>query len=144
MCTGNERLKDKNGNKLHSSQKPEKLLYKLLISATKPKDIILDPFFGTGTTGVVAKEIGRNYIGIEKEKIYIEAAEKRIASKNYQRSSLNNHFMSLWIKNRNNKSSKKHSYCKKCFNYSKFFSSSSKMFFCHQRQNCNKRNYKES
>jgi len=86
LCTGNERLKDKNGNKLHSSQKPEKLLYKLLISATKPKDIILDPFFGTGTTGAVAKEIGRNYIGIEKEKVYVEAAEKRIASKNYQRS----------------------------------------------------------
>ena len=86
LGTGNERLKDKNGNKLHSSQKPEKLLYKLLISATKPKDIILDPFFGTGTTGAVAKEIGRNYIGIEKEKVYVEAAEKRIASKNYQRS----------------------------------------------------------
>ena len=85
LCTGNERLKDEEGNKLHSTQKPEKLLYKILISMTKPNDIVLDPFFGTGTTGAVAVETGRNYIGIEREEKYIKAAEKRIASKIYQK-----------------------------------------------------------
>ena len=85
LCTGNERLKDEEGNKLHSTQKPEKLLYKILISMTKPNDIVLDPFLGTGTTGAVAVETGRNYIGIEREEKYIKAAEKRIASKIYQK-----------------------------------------------------------
>lgn len=78
LCTGDERLKDDNGKKIHSTQKPEELLYKILLSATKPNDIVLDPFFGTGTTGAVAKRIGRNYIGIEREEKYIKVAKERI------------------------------------------------------------------
>ncbi|MFV8515881.1 DNA-methyltransferase [Mycoplasma sp. Z244B] len=80
LCTGKERLKDENGKKIHSTQKPEELLYKIILAATKPEDVILDPFFGTGTTGAVAKKLGRNYIGIEREMKYIEAAEKRLSS----------------------------------------------------------------
>ena len=68
ICQGNERLKDDNGNKLHTTQKPLLLLEKIILSSTKPNDIILDPFFGTGTTGATAKKYGRNYIGIEKKK----------------------------------------------------------------------------
>ena len=79
ICIGNERLKDDDGKKAHSTQKPEKLLYKIILSTTKPGDIILDPFFGTGTTGAVAKRLGRNYIGLEREEKYIAIAEKRIA-----------------------------------------------------------------
>lgn len=82
ICNGNERLKDENGKKLHSTQKPEELLYKIILSATKPNDIILDPFFGTGTTGAVAKRIGRNYIGIEREEKYIKGAIKRLENVN--------------------------------------------------------------
>jgi len=78
ICIGNERLKDKNGVKIHSTQKPEKLLYKVIVSSSKPGDIILDPFFGTGTTGVVAKATGRNYIGIEMDGNYIKYAKKRL------------------------------------------------------------------
>lgn len=78
ICNGNERIKDDSGNKVHSTQKPEGLLFKIILSATKPNDIILDPFFGTGTTGAVAKKIGRNYIGIEKEEQYIKAALYRL------------------------------------------------------------------
>lgn len=78
ICIGSERLKDSLGKKIHSTQKPEKLLYKIIISSTKPNDIILDPFFGTGTTGAIAKMTGRNYIGIEREEKYIKAAEERI------------------------------------------------------------------
>ena len=78
ICNGNERLKDEYGKKLHSTQKPEELLYKIILSTTKPNDIILDPFFGTGTTGAVAKRIGRNYIGIEREEKYIKGATKRL------------------------------------------------------------------
>ena len=79
ICNGNERLKDKTGKKIHSTQKPEQLLFKIILAATKPNDIILDPFFGTGTTGAVAKRIGRNYIGIEREVKYIIEAKKRLA-----------------------------------------------------------------
>lgn len=78
ICIGNERIKNGDGKKLHSTQKPEKLLYKVILSSTKPNEIILDPFFGTGTTGAVAKQLGRNYIGIEREIKYVEAATKRI------------------------------------------------------------------
>ncbi len=78
VCNGNERLKDKNGKKIHSTQKPEALLYKIILSATKPNDIVLDPFFGTGTTGAVAKKMGRNYIGIEKDEKYIKVALERL------------------------------------------------------------------
>jgi hypothetical protein len=79
ICSGRERLKDEKGNKIHSTQKPEALLYRIIISTTNPGDIILDPFFGTGTTGAIAKKLGRNFIGIEKEDRYIEVANKRIA-----------------------------------------------------------------
>jgi site-specific DNA-methyltransferase (adenine-specific) len=80
ICIGQERLKDKVGKKVHSTQKPEKLLYKIILSSTKPMDIVLDPFFGTGTTGAVAKRLGRSFIGIEREEKYIIEAKKRIAS----------------------------------------------------------------
>ena len=78
ICSGGERIKDSNGNKIHSTQKPEALLYRVLLSSSKKDDIILDPFFGTGTTGAVAKKLGRNFIGLEREDIYINAAKKRI------------------------------------------------------------------
>lgn len=79
ICIGNERLKDKDGKKVHSTQKPEQLLYNIIISSTKKDDIILDPFFGTGTTGAIAKKLGRHYIGIEKEGKYINVAKQRIS-----------------------------------------------------------------
>lgn len=78
ICNGSERLKDQEGYKIHSTQKPESLLFKIILSATKPNDVVLDPFFGTGTTGAVAKKIGRNYIGIEREEKYINAAQERL------------------------------------------------------------------
>ena len=79
LCTGKERLKDKNGDKLHPTQKPEALLYRVVVSSTKVGDIVLDPFFGTGTTGAIAKKLGRHFIGIEKNKAYIKGAQDRIA-----------------------------------------------------------------
>lgn len=78
ICIGNERIKGKDGKKVHSTQKPEKLLYKVILSSSKPGDIVLDPFFGTGTTGAIAKKLGRSYIGIEREQKYIKVAIKRI------------------------------------------------------------------
>ena len=78
ICIGNERLKDENGKKVHSTQKPEKLLYNVIVSSSKPGDIVMDPFFGTGTTGAVAKATGRNYIGFEMDEQYIKAAQKRL------------------------------------------------------------------
>lgn len=80
LCTGAERLKNDDGDKLHPTQKPEALLHRVILSSTKPGDVVLDPFFGTGTTGAVAKKLGRHYIGIEREDEYIRAAEKRIAA----------------------------------------------------------------
>ncbi len=79
ICTGNERLKGASGVKTHPTQKPEALLYRVLISTTAPGDIILDPFFGSGTTGAVAKMLGRHYIGLERDRDYAAAARKRIA-----------------------------------------------------------------
>jgi modification methylase len=79
ICTGHERLKNENGDKAHPTQKPESLLHRLLVGSTNPDDVILDPFFGTGTTGAVAKMLGRNFIGIEREEAYRKVAEKRIA-----------------------------------------------------------------
>jgi len=79
LCTGEERLKGDDGNKLHPTQKPEALLYRVLLSATKPGDVVLDPFFGTGTTGAAAKRLGRHYIGIERDPTYIAGAKERIA-----------------------------------------------------------------
>lgn len=78
ICIGNERLKDADGKKIHSTQKPEQLLYNIILSSTQKGDLVLDPFFGTGTTGVVAKRLGRHYIGIDREDAYIEAATKRL------------------------------------------------------------------
>ncbi|WHO37969.1 site-specific DNA-methyltransferase [Sphingobium sp. AP49] len=78
ICGGQERLK-RNGTKAHPTQKPEALLYRVMLACTKPGDIVLDPFFGTGTTGAVAKRLGRQWIGIEREPDYIEVAEQRIA-----------------------------------------------------------------
>jgi len=79
LCTGAERLKNKEtGEKLHPTQKPEALLYRVIMASTNVGDTILDPFFGTGTTGAVAKKLGRNFIGIEKDKTYIKGAKERI------------------------------------------------------------------
>jgi len=77
ICNGSERIRI-NGKKAHSTQKPESLLYRIIISTSNIGDIILDPFIGSGTTGVVAKKLGRNFIGIEKEEFYIEIANERI------------------------------------------------------------------
>jgi modification methylase len=78
ICTGEERLKDASGVKVHPTQKPEALLYRILLATTRPGDVVLDPFFGTGTTGAVAKKLGRHFIGVERDPIYIEAAQRRI------------------------------------------------------------------
>jgi modification methylase len=79
LCTGEERLKDATGAKAHPTQKPESLLHRVILSSTKPGDVILDPFFGTGTTGAAARRLGRRYIGIEREADYVALAEARIA-----------------------------------------------------------------
>ena len=80
LATGSERLKDANGDKAHSTQKPEALLYRVILAASNPGDIILDPFFGSGTTGVVARRLHRRWIGIEREEKYIQLAQQRIAA----------------------------------------------------------------
>lgn len=80
ICNGGERLKDEDGEKAHPTQKPQSLLHRLLIATTNPGDVVLDPFFGTGTTGAVAKMLGREYIGIEREEKYRKVAEKRLKS----------------------------------------------------------------
>jgi modification methylase len=77
ICGGQERLK-KGGHKVHPTQKPEALLYRILLACSNPGDVVLDPFFGTGTTGAVAKRLGRHFIGIEREDDYIAAALERI------------------------------------------------------------------
>ena len=78
ICTGHERLKDEHGDKAHPTQKPESLLHRVLIATTNPGDVVLDPFFGTGTTGAVAKMLGRDFIGIEREEAYRKVAAARI------------------------------------------------------------------
>ncbi len=78
LARGSERIKNENGEKAHSTQKPESLLYRVILSSSNPGDTVLDPFFGSGTTGAVAKKLHRQWIGIEQEKKYIEAAQKRI------------------------------------------------------------------
>ena len=80
LCTGEERLKGANGKKLHPTQKPEALLARVILAASRPDDLVLDPFCGTGTTGAVAKRLGRRFVGIEREAGYAKAAEKRLAA----------------------------------------------------------------
>jgi modification methylase len=80
LCTGEERLKDANGKKLHSTQKPEALLARVILASSRPNDLVLDPFCGSGTTGAVAKRLGRRFIGIERERAYAAAAQARIAA----------------------------------------------------------------
>ena len=79
ICSGPERLKDEGGCKAHPTQKPEALLHRVILASTKPGDVVLDPFFGTGTTGAVAKRLGRRWIGIERDADYATAAQERIA-----------------------------------------------------------------
>jgi modification methylase len=78
ICNGSERLKDAKGDKAHPTQKPEALLHRVLVATTDPGDVVLDPFFGTGTTGAVARMLGRDFIGIEREAAYREIAEARL------------------------------------------------------------------
>jgi modification methylase len=80
LCTGEERLKDGTGRKLHPTQKPEALVARAILSASKPGDVVLDPFFGTGTTGAAARRLGRHYVGIERDATYAARAEARIAA----------------------------------------------------------------
>lgn len=80
ICSGKERLKGDNGAKVHPTQKPISLLYRVIVSSTKPGDVILDPFFGSGTTGAVAKQLGRHFIGLERDKSYVKHAVRRIAA----------------------------------------------------------------
>ena len=80
VCHGPERVKNDNGKTLHSTQKPEELLYRIILACTKPNDLILDPFVGSGTTAAVAKQLGRHYIGMDKDATYIKHAEKRLQS----------------------------------------------------------------
>ncbi|PIV75568.1 MAG: modification methylase [Rhodobacteraceae bacterium CG17_big_fil_post_rev_8_21_14_2_50_65_11] len=89
ICNGHERLKNALGDKAHPTQKPESLLHRILLASTNAGDVVLDPFFGTGTTGAVAKKLGRDFIGIEREAAYREAAEKRLAAiRRFDRTSL--------------------------------------------------------
>lgn len=78
ICTGAERLKDEAGRKVHPTQKPEALLHRILSIASKPGEVVLDPFFGSGTTGAVAKRLGRRFIGLERDETYAAAARARI------------------------------------------------------------------
>jgi modification methylase len=80
LCTGEERLKNPDGKKLHPTQKPETLLARVILSSSRPDDLVLDPFCGTGTTGTVAKRLGRRFIGVERDADYAAAAEQRIAA----------------------------------------------------------------
>jgi DNA modification methylase len=78
ICSGEERIKI-NGQKAHSTQKPAELLYRIILSTSNVGDLVIDPFFGSGTTGAVAKRLGRNFIGFEREPFYIQVATERIA-----------------------------------------------------------------
>ena len=93
LCTGHERLKDENGDKAHPTQKPEALLHRILVATTNPGDVVLDPFFGTGTTGAVAKMLGRDFIGIEREEAYRKVAARpaSTASARFDRLGAGNH-----------------------------------------------------
>src|SRR5437764_7271412 len=80
LCTGEERLKDRDGRKLHPTQKPQALLARVILASSRPDDLVLDPFCGTGTTGAMAKLLGRRFIGVEREDAYAAAAQRRIAA----------------------------------------------------------------
>jgi modification methylase len=80
LCTGDERLKDRDGKKLHPTQKPEALLARVLLAASRPDDLVLDPFCGSGTTGAVARRLGRRFVGVERDRDYAQAARARIAA----------------------------------------------------------------
>jgi len=80
ICLGEERLKDENGKSLHNTQKPIDLLRRVILASTKPNDIILDPFVGSGTTAAAAKELGRRFIGIDREQSYVMAARERVVN----------------------------------------------------------------
>src|SRR5260221_7461845 len=80
LCGGPERLRDGAGRKAHPTQKPEALLHRVLLASTRPGDIVLDPFFGTGTTGAVAKRLGRHFIGIERDPAYAKLPRRRLAA----------------------------------------------------------------
>ena len=80
LCTGEERLKSGDGKKLHPTQKPEALIARAILAASRPGEVVLDPFFGSGTTGAVAKRLGRQFIGIERDRGYVSAARARIAA----------------------------------------------------------------
>jgi modification methylase len=79
LCTGEERIKGADGQKAHPTQKPEALLHRVLLASSKPGDLVVDPFFGAGTTGAVAKRLGRRFVGIEREPAYVAIARERIA-----------------------------------------------------------------
>src|SRR6202140_2775321 len=80
LCGGPERLREDGGKKAHPTQKPEALMHRIILASTRPGEIVLDPFFGTGTTGAVAKRLGRRFIGIERNPAYVAIARRRIAS----------------------------------------------------------------
>ncbi len=80
LCGGPERLRDGDGRKAHPTQKPEALLHRVLLASTRPGEVVLDPFFGTGTTGAVAKRLGRRFIGIERDAAYVALARRRVAA----------------------------------------------------------------
>jgi modification methylase len=78
LCTGHERLRDEQGQKVHPTQKPEALLHRVILACTSPGEVVLDPFLGSGTTAAVARRLGRRYIGIERDPVYAAAARTRI------------------------------------------------------------------
>jgi modification methylase len=80
LCGGPERLRGADGKKAHPTQKPEALLHRVLLASTRPGEVVLDPFFGTGTTGAVARRLGRHFIGIERDPAYVALARRRIAA----------------------------------------------------------------
>ena len=90
VCQGDERLKDENGNKLHSTQKPEELLYRIIAISSKIGDVVLDPFGGTMTTGAIAKRLGRNYIMIDRDESYCKAGQERLNSVSFENSDIAN------------------------------------------------------
>lgn len=88
VCSGKERLKDKNGVKLHSTQKPQDLLYRIIAISSNINDIVLDPFGGTMTTAAMAKKLGRKYISFEQNPMYIEYGKKRVESVSFEESKI--------------------------------------------------------